>query len=77
MRVNYPWAGETEQDPREFYTISCQLIRKCFRKSQMNTKGVAGICTDNQMKIRAAVFYGVNNPTAKLWGIIENTGVLR
>jgi hypothetical protein len=46
-------------------------------KAQMNIKGVAGICIDSQMKMRAAVFYGVNNPTAKLWEILENTGVLR
>ena len=46
-------------------------------KAQMNIKGVAGICIDSQMKMRVAVFYGVNNPTAKLWEILENTGVLR
>ena len=47
MKVNYPKAGEAEQDAYEFYTISCELIRKCLRKSQIDTKSIIGISIIN------------------------------
>jgi len=49
IKVNYPKAGEAEQDPREFYTISCELIRKCLKRSQIYPKNIMGISIDSQM----------------------------
>jgi len=49
MKINYPKAGEAEQDAHEFYTISCELIKKCLRESKIDPKSVIGISIDSQM----------------------------
>jgi xylulokinase len=49
MVISYPGPGEAEQDARDFYTFTCELIRRCLREGGVDRKGIAAIGIDSQM----------------------------
>jgi xylulokinase len=49
MVIEYPSPGEAIQDANQFYTVSCNLIKKCIKNSKINTKRIVGISIDSQM----------------------------
>ncbi len=49
MEVIYPKSGEAEQNAFDFYTITCELIRKSIYSSNIDKKNISGISIDSQM----------------------------
>lgn len=49
MQIIYPRSGEAEQDAFTFYTVTCELIKKCIEDSKIDPKNIAGISIDSQM----------------------------
>ena len=49
MIISYPRSGEAEQDARDFYTFSCELIRKCLAESAIDRQNIVSIGIDSQM----------------------------
>ncbi|MCX8130602.1 MAG: FGGY family carbohydrate kinase [Clostridia bacterium] len=48
-KLYYPKPGWVEQNPRDFYTSSCDTIREVIRKSGVDPKEVAALSLDGQM----------------------------
>jgi xylulokinase len=63
MEVRYPGPGVAEQDAGSFYTVTCDLIRRCLVKSGVDPKGVAAIGIDSQMGGIMSVDRGFNPVT--------------
>lgn len=49
MKIIYPGSGKAEQDANQFYSVSCNLIKKCIKNSKIDVKKIAGISIDSQM----------------------------
>jgi xylulokinase len=49
MEISYPRSGEAEQDANAFYTVTCELIRRCIDSSGFDVKNIAAIGIDSQM----------------------------
>ncbi len=49
MRILYPRSGEAEQDAMDFYTVSCDLIKKCLKKRKIAKRNIAALSIDSQM----------------------------
>jgi len=49
MEISYPKPGMAEQNASDFYTYSCELIRKCLQSSSIDKEKIAAIGIDSQM----------------------------
>jgi xylulokinase len=49
MEISYPSPGMAEQDAMDFYTYSCNLIRKCLAESSIDRRKIVSIGIDSQM----------------------------
>ncbi|MEW5818480.1 MAG: FGGY family carbohydrate kinase, partial [Spirochaetota bacterium] len=49
MVIVYPGPGAAEQDARDFYSFSCELIRKCLQEEDIDKQKIAAIGIDSQM----------------------------
>ncbi len=47
--LHYPKPGWVEQDPDEFYSLTCDTIREIMDKTEIDPRDVAAICIDGQM----------------------------
>jgi xylulokinase len=49
MEITYPAAGQAEQDASSFYSITCELIKKCVSAARIDVRNIAAIGIDSQM----------------------------
>jgi xylulokinase len=49
MEVRYPAPGQAEQDAGDFYTVACDLIRRCLSGVSFEPAEIAAIGIDSQM----------------------------
>jgi len=49
MKIIYPGSGKAEQDASDFYTTTCELLKKCLADAKINVKDVGAIGIDSQM----------------------------
>ena len=52
MEIRYPGPGKAEQDANLFYTVTCDLIRRCLgclENAALDPKSIAAIGVDSQM----------------------------
>ncbi len=47
--LHYPKPGWVEQDPEEFYALSCETIKEIITDTGVDPEEVAAICVDGQM----------------------------
>ncbi|TFG60505.1 MAG: xylulose kinase, partial [Spirochaetales bacterium] len=49
MVITYPGSGEAEQNAEDFYTVTCELIKKCLMESIIDRNDIAAVGIDSQM----------------------------
>ena len=49
MDIVYPAAGQAEQDASLFYSVTCELIKKCVAAVNIDVRNIAAIGIDSQM----------------------------
>jgi xylulokinase len=49
MEILYPRSGEAEQDAYAFYTISCELIKRCVAHARIEAGEIVALGVDSQM----------------------------
>ena len=49
MQISYPKPGMAEQSAVDFYSYSCELIRRCLENGDVEKENIAAIGIDSQM----------------------------
>ncbi len=49
MVISYPRPGQAEQDARDFYIFTCELIRRCLQEGDIVREKIKAIGIDSQM----------------------------